>query len=110
MSTKPFLTVFAMLVFGYILYVVLASDPLVRVNRICEPVVRWPERAVVAGVRIGWPQNEPSVRQSFGHGYQTCRRWVWGTLYQPEYERMKAQRAERKAAQAKAAVAGGATP
>lgn len=108
MSSKPFLTVFSLLVFGYILYIILASDPLTRVNRICTPVVRWPERAVIAGVRIGWPTHEGGTRQSFDHGYQTCRRWVWGTLYQPEYERMKAQRAEEQA-QHNAASAGGKT-
>lgn len=107
--SRPFMGVFALFVFAYAIYVVIASDPLTRINRICTPVVSWPERVVVAGVRVFSPENAPSFQQSFDHGFNTCRRWTWGVLYRPEYERMKAEKAARDA-RAKATQSAGAGP
>lgn len=100
-STKPFLGVFAIAVFAYAIFILLSSDPLTRINRVCAPVVIWPERIVVSGVRIFSPSSVPSFERAFGTGYDTCRRWTFGILYRDEYERLRAQQ-ETAAAHARA--------
>lgn len=95
---------FAIFIFAYCIFVLLATDPLTRINRICTPVVTWPERLIVSGVRIFAPDNVPAVEKSFGKGFTTCRRWTFGVLYRPEYEKMKAEQEARKAAEQAKAV------
>lgn len=97
--SKPFLGVFALFVFVYVIYVLLASDPLTRINRICDPVVSWPERIVTSAVRIAAPGDVSNVERSFGTGYMNCRRWTFGVLYRPEYERLKAEEARQRSGQ-----------
>ncbi len=92
-SSKPIAGLLAMFFFIYIVYVLLTSDPLERMNRMCSPVTLWPARVVVSGARIFAPSHADSLQQHFNNGFYTCRRWVWGALYSQEYEKVKSQQA-----------------
>jgi len=88
--SKPFVGIFSLLVVVYVVFVLLTSDPLLRMNRICQPVTLWPSRVVVSAVRIWSPGNVPGVQDSFNRGFFTCRKWVWGVLYRDDYMKLKA--------------------
>lgn len=96
-SSKPLAGLAAMFVFAYLIFILLASDPLTRINRICTPLTVWPEKVVVSGVRVFSPSNVPAFESSFDTGFGTCRRWTWGILYRDEYERLMAARETREA-------------
>lgn len=85
---KPFAGIFATLVFMYLIYLVLAGDPLQRINRACEPVFIWPGKAVTSAVALVSPNAAPPVAAKFDSGFHLCRRWVWSTFYQQEYDAM----------------------
>lgn len=95
--TKPFAGMFATLVFMYLIYLLLATDPLERMNRICEPLFVWPAKVVVAGLNLFSPGNAPAVQAKFDSGFNTCRRWVWGAFYESEYQKLQAEAAQSKA-------------
>lgn len=107
--TRPFFGLFAMAVFAYMIFILISSDPLTRINRVCAPVIVWPERVVVSGVRIFSPSSVPSFEHAFGTGYSTCRRWTFGVLYRSEYERLRSE-SETAAANARAREVAAATP
>jgi hypothetical protein len=88
-SSKPIAGVLAMAFFIYLIYILLTSEPLERMNRICAPVTQWPARIIVSGARIFAPTHADSIQEHFDHGFYTCRRWVWGALYSREYEQAK---------------------
>lgn len=95
--SKPFMGLFAMFAFGYAIYVLLASDPLTRINRMCTPVTIWPEKIVVSGLRVFSPSSVPAYTRSFNNGFDNCRRWTFGVMYRDEYEQLRAQEAVRAA-------------
>jgi hypothetical protein len=90
-SSKPIGGLLAMAFFIYIVYILMTSEPLERMNRICTPVTLWPARIVVSGARIFAPSHAESLQQHFNNGFYTCRKWVWGALYSDEYEKARAQ-------------------
>jgi len=98
-SSKPIAGLLAMVFFVYLVYTILASDPLERMNRICTPVTKWPARVVVSGARIFSPTSAPGLQQKFDHGFGTCRRWVWGALYRDDYIKAKAAEDARRSSQ-----------
>jgi hypothetical protein len=89
--SKPFMGIFATMVFLYLLYTLLATDPLERMNRICTPFFIWPQKVIVSGLDIFAPASSPAVAQKFDNGFNLCRRWVWGAFYEKDYERLKMQ-------------------
>jgi hypothetical protein len=86
--SKPFAGILATLFFFYLIYILVASDPLTRLNRLCEPVFVWPERIVVAGTDLFMPSSSPAVKAKFDDGFGTCRRWLWNAMYARDYQRM----------------------
>jgi hypothetical protein len=108
-SSKPIAGLAAMFTFAYIIFILLASEPLTRIDRICTPLTVWPEKVVVSGVRVFSPSNVPAFESSFDTGFKTCRRWTWGILYRDEYERLMAAREAREAQAKGVAPAPGST-
>ena len=94
---RPFMGLFAMCVVGYVVYIFVSGDPLTRMNRICRPVTKWPARVVVSGAHVFAPSHATPLQADFDAGFLTCRRWVWGALYEPEYKKEKAAQARRRA-------------
>lgn len=90
----------AMLFFVYLIFIVLTSDPLERMNRICSPVTHWPARIIVSGARIFAPSTADGLQNRFDSGFYTCRKWVWGALYAEDYKQAKAQSENAKSVSA----------
>lgn len=87
-SSRPFAGIFATLVFLYLIYTLLATDPLERMNRICAPFFEWPKKAIVAATDLWWPRQSAPLSAQFDEAFNGCRRWVWGVFYEKEYERL----------------------
>lgn len=96
--SKPFLGIFAMLVLLYIVYTLLSTSPLDRLNRICTPVTLWPGRVVVAGTDIFSEGYSENVDQAFIGAFDVCRRWGWNVFYARDYAKLQAEqeRAQRE--------------
>lgn len=103
--SRPFAGILATLFFFYLIYILVASDPLTRMNRICDPVFTWPERVVVAGTDLFLPSASPGVKTKFDDGFGTCRRWLWNAMYARDYQHML----DANRAQAPAQAASGAS-
>lgn len=88
--SKPFFGLFATLVLLYLVYILLASLPMDRIERICAPV-HWTERVVVSGIDIFAEDYSDNVSGGFATGYQVCQEWTWGILYEERYKRLMAK-------------------
>lgn len=93
--SRPFFGIFALFVVVYAIFVLLTNDPLTRINRICTPVISWPERVAVAAAGVFDKSEVPNLQATFGDGFQNCRRLAFGVLYKPALERYRAQQAAR---------------
>lgn len=98
--SKPFLGMFATLVLLYIVYLLLSTSPLDRLNRICTPLTLWPGRVVVAGTDIFAEDYSPKVDDAFYGAFDVCRQWSWNVFYARDYARLQAENAETKPATA----------
>ncbi len=96
-STKPFAGLFATLTLMYLIYLLLAGTPLDRIDRTCAPFFIWPGKAVTSAVGLFAPDAVAPVSAKFQSGFGMCRKWVWLTFYQAEYDRMRRQSGAVKA-------------
>lgn len=82
----------------YIGYIAVAPTPIDTLDRICSPAFQWPSKFLAAGARIFSPSAEETINKAFGNGFNRCRAWGWGVLYEDKYQAMMK---EKEAAQGK---------
>lgn len=98
---KMFGTVFFICACFFLLWVVLASTPLQRINRACQPA-EWVGRfATTTGAAVS-SKTESQVQAGANTLFDTCRFFVFRQFYAEE---LRAQRAATEAAGAGQAVA-----
>ena len=95
-SSKPILGLVATLFLFWLIFVIMASDPLSRLNRMCAPAV-WMGRGVSSLVGLYKQQDAVAVAGGFNRVFDGCRLWGWNVFYASAYEAMR-----RKASAAKA--------
>ena len=92
-SSKPILGLMATLFLFWLIFVVLASDPLSRLNRMCSPAV-WLGRGVSSLVGLFNEQDATQVAGGFNHVFDGCRLWGWNVFYASTYEAMRRKASE----------------
>jgi hypothetical protein len=96
-SSKPLAGIAAMLFLFYLIYVLIASSPLSRLNRMCSPPFVWSGKVFSSAVALASPGTANRLSDRFQHGFYACRRWGWNVFYEQSYERM--QRDQERAQQ-----------
>ena len=104
-SSKPILGLMATLFLFWLIFVVLASDPLSRLNRMCSPAV-WLGRGVSSLVGLFNEQDATQVAGGFNHVFDGCRLWGWNVFYASTYEAMRRKASEDGKPEAAATAAG----
>lgn len=69
----------------YLGYIAVASTPIDTLDRMCTPGFQWPKKVLASGARIFSPSAEMKINQAFDNGFNRCRAWGWGVLYEDEY-------------------------
>ncbi len=96
-SSRPLAGIVAMLFLFYLVYVLIASSPLSRLDRMCSPPFVWSGKVFSSAVALASPSTANRLSDRFQHGFDACRRWGWGVFYQQSYEQM--QRDQERAQQ-----------
>lgn len=74
----------------YAALIAIASSPIDKIDRVCDPVFVWPKKAIVAMAKMGAPNSVPGIEKSFNNGHGRCRAWMWDTFFEEEYRKMQA--------------------
>lgn len=88
-STKPLGGIAAMLFLFYLVYVLIASSPLSRLDRMCSPPFVWSGKVFSSAVALASQGTANRLSDRFQHGFYACRRWGWNVFYEQSYERMQ---------------------
>jgi len=89
---KMFGTVFFALVMFWCAWVLLAGEPLSRINRTCSPV-SWVGTAITTTGSLFSTSAENDARRVSGEMFQTCRYFVFRQFYRDLYLEMRAKAA-----------------
>lgn len=90
-------TAIGLTIIGYVLFALVASSPVARIDRVCDPVFVWPNKALTSGAKIFSPSSVKGINQSFGAGQARCRAWVWGVFYEDDYRALVKKTSESTA-------------
>lgn len=90
---KMFGTVFFICTCFFLLYILLASTPLERINRSCLPV-SWTGTAVTSAGAIFSQGAEAGAQRSSRTLYDSCRFFVFRQFYAEELARLRAAQAD----------------
>ena len=89
---KLFGTVFFALVMFWCIWVLLAGEPLSRINRSCSPV-SWVGTSITTVGSIFSAGAEADARRIAGEMFQTCRYFVFRQFYRDLYLELRARAA-----------------
>lgn len=89
---KMFGTVFFALVMFWCAWVLLAGEPLSRINRTCSPV-SWVGTTITTAGSLFSASAESDARRVAGEMFQTCRYFVFRQFYRDLYLEMRARAA-----------------
>jgi hypothetical protein len=87
---KMFGTVFFICTCGFFLWIMLATTPLERINRACEPT-RWIGKTATTTGSLVDNKTEHQVAGGARTLFDTCRYFVFRQFYAEELARMRAQ-------------------
>ena len=87
-SSKPVVGLVATLFLFWLIYVILASDPLARLNRMCSPII-WGGRGVSSLVGLFKESDAAPVAGSFDRMFHGCRLWGWNVFYARAWAKME---------------------
>lgn len=92
-SSKPFLAVFFLLCVVWAGSILLAGNPLARIDRTCSPL-NWSNRLLTSMTRLVAPSYAPKVDAFFVGRFSDCRYLMWQQFYENSYKEMTQKAAE----------------
>ena len=81
MQHKPFSLLFALAVFAWVIWIVMATDASVRISRGCEPV-NWTGNLTVTIAAVMDPTWEAGTQRFFDRTDYVCRLSLWRLFYE----------------------------
>lgn len=90
-------TALFLLVLLFVAWIFVASTPLDRMSRTCSPV-NWSGKMVVSLTSLVSPSFSGKVQKFFDDRFSDCRFVIWEQFYEDDFNKMKAQVLQEKAA------------
>lgn len=97
-SSKPFLAVFFLSCVLWAGSILIAGNPLARIDRACAPI-GWTNTLFTALTRLVAPSYAPKVDAFFVGRFSDCRYLVWQQFYESGYQEMAQQKAAEGSAE-----------
>lgn len=92
-SSKPFLAVFFLLCVIWMGTILIAGNPLARIDRTCSPI-NWGNTFFTSITRLLAPSYAPKVDAFFAGRFSDCRYLVFQQFYENTYREMTQKAAE----------------
>lgn len=92
-SSKPFLAVFFLSCVIWMGSILLAGNPLARIDRTCSPI-NWGNTLLTSVTRLVAPSYALKVDAFFVGRFSDCRYLVWQQFYENSYKEMAQKGAE----------------
>lgn len=71
---------------GFVALIFVSSDPKLRIERTCKPVV-WVGNVVTSLTSLVMPQHQTRVDEWFGNLDYSCQYMTWRLFYQDDYNK-----------------------
>lgn len=75
-------------VLAFAIWVLLASDPQVRLSRACAPV-QWVGNVTLSATAFAYPAGESGVKNAVDNTDYACRYTLWRLFYGKQYDKWK---------------------
>lgn len=90
MLMRPFVTLFALSLIGWIAYIIISSDPKIRLERSCAPV-GWFGKVAVSVTDLFTDSMSLSVQEFVNSREMDCRYVVWRQFFEEDYIKQQQQ-------------------